>query len=565
MQPGPILAIDCGSVWTKVALFDVVDGIHRLIARALAPSTHAPPVADVTVGALAAIEQVGALVGRDLTRGGALVRQGQPLSIVACTSVAPPPRVALVAPAADLPALSSAVAAAGCAVAGAAPIDAPFRAQRQATWELAQLAVVERLRPQVAVVAAPAAPHADRARSLAQLLVAAGANLEPPRRLVLVGPGEAFRQVDAGDLQVVRADGESDLRQALARVYAGLVAEVPGMRALAAWLEAPLISTVAAECAVAALSGARNHVRILVADVGASSTLVVRAIEDGSVSVRRVEGGAGPGAPALLRQAGAGNVARWLPVEVTEGRLWAEALRVAHHPTAASLDPGPGLLAEALAREALRLAVGTEFLEPAAQAAPAEGDSFTADRLDILVATGGVLGLAAPAAALQAMLDALQPRGLCQVAQDSAGILSLIGAVAGPQPDVAAGLFERDCLANLGTCIAPTGWSKDGAPALDLTVEGGDAGPRSARVAAGSLRRLPLRYGERIAVKLYPAEQFDVGLGRPGAPGAADVEGGLRGVVVDCRGRPIRCEGHGPAAAARVGRWLREAGVVATS
>ncbi len=58
-------------------------------------------------------------------------------------------------------------------------------------------------------------------------------------------------------------------------------------------------------------------------------------------------------------------------------------------------------------------------------------------------------------------------------------------------------------------------------------------------VAAGSIRRLPLGVNERGRLELYPAKGLDVGMGRAGRGGVAEVRGGALGVIIDARGRPL--------------------------
>jgi hypothetical protein len=56
----------------------------------------------------------------------------------------------------------------------------------------------------------------------------------------------------------------------------------------------------------------------------------------------------------------------------------------------------------------------------------------------------------------------------------------------------------------------------------------------------GTIERLPLRPGERAMLSLFPAPTVDVGLGAGQHARASDpVEGGLLGLIVDARGRPL--------------------------
>src|SRR5271157_4663227 len=61
-----ILAVDMGTATTRAALFDVVEGVHRLVASAEAPSTVEPPYRDASEGMHHALREVETLTGRTL-------------------------------------------------------------------------------------------------------------------------------------------------------------------------------------------------------------------------------------------------------------------------------------------------------------------------------------------------------------------------------------------------------------------------------------------------------------------------------------------------------------------
>ena len=61
-----ILATDCGSTTTKAILIEKVDGTYRQTYRGEAPTTVEEPAADVTIGVINAVSEVGELAGRKL-------------------------------------------------------------------------------------------------------------------------------------------------------------------------------------------------------------------------------------------------------------------------------------------------------------------------------------------------------------------------------------------------------------------------------------------------------------------------------------------------------------------
>ena len=59
-----------------------------------------------------------------------------------------------------------------------------------------------------------------------------------------------------------------------------------------------------------------------------------------------------------------------------------------------------------------------------------------------------------------------------------------------------------------------------------------------ASVEFGGVRVLPMPVGEVAEAVIEPARGFDVGAGA-GKSHKAEVHGGLSGIIIDCRGRPL--------------------------
>src|SRR6266700_2009863 len=59
-----LLVADCGSVFTKVSLFGLVEGQYRLMARGEAPTTISAPQEDITEGIIQAINIIEYITGR---------------------------------------------------------------------------------------------------------------------------------------------------------------------------------------------------------------------------------------------------------------------------------------------------------------------------------------------------------------------------------------------------------------------------------------------------------------------------------------------------------------------
>ncbi|HNZ13454.1 MAG TPA: glutamate mutase L, partial [Anaerolineaceae bacterium] len=74
-----VLAVDLGSVLTRVLLFDTVDGQYRFIASGVAPSTAGAPYSDIGEGINQALYQLQEVTGRVLVDPeGRLIMPAQP-------------------------------------------------------------------------------------------------------------------------------------------------------------------------------------------------------------------------------------------------------------------------------------------------------------------------------------------------------------------------------------------------------------------------------------------------------------------------------------------------------
>jgi hypothetical protein len=113
-----------------------------------------------------------------------------------------------------------------------------------------------------------------------------------------------------------------------------------------------------------------------------------------------------------------------------------------------------------------------------------------------------------------------------------------LGVLTEVHPEAAYEVFEKDCLIHLGTCIAPVGEGKDGTKCVHVKVVKADGTESETRVEFGNIGIIPLGVGESANAIINPERGYDVGAGA-GKALEAKVEGGLVGVIVDCRGRPL--------------------------
>ncbi|HFD39947.1 MAG TPA: hypothetical protein ENJ31_08920, partial [Anaerolineae bacterium] len=217
------------------------------------------------------------------------------------------------------------------------------------------------------------------------------------------------------------------------------------------------------------------------------------------------------------------------------------------------------LFEQAVAREVLRLTladVSRRWTRGEAVIYP-----HLLPKFHLIVGGGGVLvNTANYGQAILMLLDALQPIGVCGLALDNVGLLAPLGAVALVNPMAAAQVMEKDALLNLGTVVAPVGAAKEGEIALTFKIEYEDGRSLEVEVPYGSLEVIPLPAGQTANLELRPTRRFDVGLGAKGQAGMTKVEGGLGGIIIDARGRPLPIAQDPEEQREKMQRWLWDMG-----
>jgi hypothetical protein len=183
---------------------------------------------------------------------------------------------------------------------------------------------------------------------------------------------------------------------------------------------------------------------------------------------------------------------------------------------------------------------------------------------DLILATGGVLAHAPKfGQAMLMLLDALQPCGVTSMVLDRTMLISQLGAVATVAPIAAVQVNENDAVMHrLGTCVVPFGSLPPGQLAIRVGVEYSNGRQVTVDVMTGSLEIIPLRVNEQALLTLYPSPTVDVGLGvGERARAAEEIDGGLVGLVIDARGRPLTFPTDETERQARLLQWMQVIGV----
>jgi len=598
-----VLATDCGSTTTKAILIQRLGDEYRLVVRGEAPTTVEAPFEDVTRGVLNAILEVEELSGRRLLDGERIIvpeENGAGVDVFLSTSSAGGGLQMMVGGVVKTMTGESAQRAA----LGAGAIVMGVIASNDGRTDEQKIRALRDLRPDMILLSGGVdGGTTSHVAELAELLAAA----KPAARL---GAGYRLPVIYAGNVdarEIVRERlGEmtslvvtDNIRPVLERENLGpargtihdlfmehVMAQAPGYRKLMSWTSLPIMPTPAAVGAIIQRVAARDRENIVGVDIGGATTDVFS--DFGGVFNRTVSANLGMSYSVsnVLAEAGIENILRWVPFALDEGALRDRIKNKMIRPTTIPQTREDLAVEQAIAREALRLAfeqhkslaVGLKGVQQERTISDtfdqsASGESLIdLGALHLLIGSGGVLSHAPRRAQAAAMLiDAFLPEGVTRLAVDSIFMMPQLGVLASAYEKAATDVFEKDCLVPLGTCVAPVGAAKEGAPALAISWEarggaGGRAAPLAEReIAFGSIAVLPLGAGEVVDATLRPAKSLDLGDGK-GKPVRAALRGGVTGVVVDARGRrPFALPEDRARRGAKLAEWAAALGVGAGS
>lgn len=582
-----ILVLDCGTVFTKVSLLGLVEGQYRLMARGEAPTTATGPQADITRGIVQAINEIEFITGRRFISDGRILSPEQPTGdgvdlFVATISAGGPMRLVVLGAVSQEFEKLTAQAVSGLNaetyaipapsyLASTMPAGAWTREHINAEWGR-QFQRIRELQPHAAIIVGLAndPTSATPLQEACQLVINAvqalnghaGAAGRASYQLPVLYAGapqfvEAVRRMLSGYAEVTRVETLTSQAQlapismaATALYERDVIQRIPGYGRVRSWSHAAPVATASSLSSLVRFLAQHYAMNVTAVDVGASTTTLMMAGERGEFLPLVNSGiGVGPGLGAILKQAGFQRIVRWLPFSITEDELRQYVLNQVLHPQALPTGHRELQIMQAFAREAIILTAELTQDENLGRFDP-----------DLILATGGVLAHVPKfgQAALM-LLDALQPRGVTSLVLDHTMLIPQLGAVATAAPIAAVQVNENDAVMHrLGTCVIPFGTLPQGQPAIRVGLEYSNGRQVTAEVMTGSIEIIPLRLNEQALLTLYPAPTVDVGLG-PGerARAAEEIDGGLVGLVIDARGRPLVLPTNEAERQARLLQWMQ--------
>ncbi|MGH7232669.1 MAG: glutamate mutase L, partial [Nitrospiraceae bacterium] len=349
-----------------------------------------------------------------------------------------------------------------------------------------------------------------------------------------------------------------------------VMAQAPGYKKLISWAGAPIIPTPGAVGMIMETLAKREGINLIGVDIGGATTDVFSVFQ--GIFNRTVSANLGMSYSIsnVLAEAGLDNIMRWVPFSIEEQTLRNRIKNKMIRPTTIPQTLDELQIEQAIAREALRLALDhhkslatglkgvqqertiSDIFEQRASGATL----IDLRKLDLIVGSGGILSHAPRRVqSMLMMVDAYEPLGITTLAVDSIFMMPHLGVLSTVNAQAATEVFIKDCLVYLGTCVAPIGQGKEGERCVDYTVTfSGGRQAETGTVAFGDLRLIPLAREEQAQMELRPAKHVDIGEGK-GAPVTKPVKGGMVGLLLDGRGRPLQLPADSQSRVAALARW----------
>lgn len=579
-----ILVIDCGSATTTVALIEQINGKYQLAATGQAPSTYGLPWQDITVGMREAIQAIEKTASRVLFNSGGWPitpqntnRQGVDAVIIVSSAGAPLP-VALAGLIKNVTVASARRAAATIYTTITTELsldsDAPALPSHSRLAPEASLHALQQGQPEAIILVGGTNGGAVRpVIEMAQVIATAMCafkNVERPT-ILYAGNVEAREQIAdiLGSLTTLRAvdnvrptlerENLTGVQLELENLYTQrCMGLLPGFQKLGNWSQRPILPASKSFEKVIAYLSQHNNLGVIGADIGSGATVISLQTQEYCSSVIRSDAGVGHSLASLLKLVPLEKIQRWLPFELSPAELYNHLLNKTLYPHSIPETEEDLLIEQAVAREALRLVMaqvrdGWSF-QPGLAGEPLHWN--------LMIGTGSTLTKAPqPGYAVLTLLDGLEPWGVTSLALDSAGLATMLGSLAMVQPVAAVEVAARQAFLNLGTVIAPAGHGQPGKTALRFKINYANGQYTEAEIPYGSLQIIPLPANEKATLEIRPAHYFDVGLGQPGRGALIDVEGGVMGVIVDARGRPLKLPTDEAQRQTHLRQWLSQVGV----
>lgn len=583
-----IVATDCGSTTTKAILIEKVGDEYRQTFRGEAPTTVEAPFEDVTRGVLNAIAEIEELSGRRILDGEKIITPCRDAKTgvdiyISTSSAGGGLQMMVTGVVQNMTGESAQRAALG---AGAIVID--VLASNDGRLPHEKIERIRTMRPDMILMSggtdggavthvvemaeyiAAAEPRPRFGATYKLPLIYAGNKEAQPQVQKILGEKAAL-EVTENIRPVLEKENLAPARNKIHDLFLEhVMQQAPGYRKLIDMTGAPIMPTPAAVGLIMETIAKREHLNLIGVDIGGATTDVF-SVFDG-VFNRTVSANLGMSYSIsnVLAEAGLANIMRWVPFNIDEQTLRNRIKNKMVRPTTIPQTLDELQIEQAIAREALRLAlIHHKSLATGLKGVQQErtiSDAFEQQasgkslvdmlKLDLIVGSGGILSHAPRRIqSMLMMVDAYEPLGFTMLSVDSIFMMPHLGVLSTINENAATDVFVRDCMVYLGTCVAPIGRLKDGERLAEYELTFPDGRVVKDQLKMGEVRLFPLGLNQKARLAMQPVKTVNLGQGA-GTPVSREVQGGVVGLLLDGRGRPLQLPADEPARVAALTKWF---------
>ncbi len=566
-----IIATDVGSTTTKARFFHKKDGVWRFLVAGEAPTTVEAPYEDVTLGVQNAVREVEELTGHKLLApdgsGIVLPYDGEKgVDLYVTTSSAGGGLQMMVSGLIkSMTAESANRAALG---AGAIVMDVIARDDGRQPYQ--KISRIRSLRPDMILMAGGtdggASSHVMEIAELIKAaepkprlgvayelpIVYAGNKMLRPQIETLLKEGFALDMVE-NIRPVLEQENTEPARRAVHELFMEhVMSHAPGYTRLMKWTDVDIMPTPAGEGMAMQLIANTYDLNVLGVGLGGATTNVYSIMEGRFVRSVSANLGMSYSVTNVMKEAGIENIMRWIPFNLDEEEVASRLMNKMIRPTTIPQTLEDLIVEHSVAREALRLGlkhhrtIATRL--KGVQIERTISDMFDQAleetyvkmmNIDICAGTGGLLSHAPRRIqSMYILTDAWQPEGITRMFQDSVFMMPHLGVLSTVYRDAAWSIFDKDCLVRLGTNIAAAGTGKLGEKVMTVELKMPNGDEMKEELSLGDVKLIKLAEREEAKATIIPAKEYDVGAGL-GKELEATVSGGVAGVMLDARGRPL--------------------------
>jgi uncharacterized protein (TIGR01319 family) len=571
-----ILATDCGSTTSKARFFKKIGNEYRYITSGEAPTTVEAPYEDVTLGVRNAVREVEELTGHKLLSPEGIISptrgENEVVDLYITTSSAGGGLQMQVAGIIrTMTAESAERAALG---AGAIVMDVLSIDDGREPWE--KIEKMRFLRPDMILLAGGIdGGSISHIVELAEFIKAAspqhrlGAEFEVPivfagnraaRPLVkdLIGDNFALQIVD-NIRPTLEVENPEPARTAVHQLFMEhVMSHAPGYTKLMKWTPVPIMPTPAGEGAMFRTFAQAQKANLLGVGLGGATTNVYSYYNEKFVRSVSANLGMSYSICNVMKEATLENILRWIPFKIDRAEVSDRLRNKMIRPTTIPHTLKQLLIEHAVAREALRLglehhkliarpllgAKRDQSIEERLGSQIRTGTYIDMSRIEWVGGTGGLLSHAPRR--VQSMLnliDGFQVEGITKLFQDSVFMIPHLGVLSTVHRKAALDIFEKDCLIRLGTCVAFSGKLSEedyGKEVASITIKMPNGEALEKEIEYGTIQVIKLEEGKTAEIEGRISSPFSIST-RTGDSRRfeAKIEGGVVGILIDARGRPI--------------------------